>query len=374
MRKKRFLAVLLTAAMTMSSSVLVFGAPVPVTDQSKAMGSTTGSGKLEGYLNKEVFSVELPTLPADATKSPFNFYLDPQGLIEATGGIKYTSGNSGKNDGAVSVSDYGTLYFKNTVSADKPALSTNSDKLTITNKGAISVNVRLSAEVAKDGGIAISDNTNLNTTEASMYLQLVDSKGVKTLISGNGTSRDTTVSGAASGDYKVSYNATDGYSFKVLSEGDATYGAYDFRLTGSCNDTSAWADLQKSLTSNQPQIKVTWDVKPEDYVYPVAPSIVGATEYQLQAGNDVTVRVDFGQGSAAAVSINRIGNVTAGAPLDPANYEFDEATKTLTIKSSFTDLIANNNNLESGTKREFKVVFVDENGKEILVSFYLVKP
>lgn len=372
MRKKRFLAVLLTAAMTMSSSVLAFGAPV--TDQSKANGSTTGSGKLEGYLNKEVFSVELPTLPTDATKSPFNFYLDPQELIKATGGIKYTSGNSGKNDGAVSVSDYGTLYFKNTVSASKPALSTNSDKLTITNKGAISVNVRLSAEVAKDGGIAISDNTNLNTTEASMYLQLVDSKGVKTLISGNGTSRDTTVSGAASGDYKVSYNATDGYSFKVLSEGDATYGAYDFHLTGSCNDTSAWADLQKSLTSNQPQIKVTWDVKPEDYVYPVAPSIVGATEYQLQAGNDVTVRVDFGQGSAAAVSINRIGNVTAGAPLDPANYEFDEATKTLTIKSSFTDLIANNNNLESGTKREFKVVFVDENGKEILVSFYLVKP
>lgn len=381
MRKKRFLTVVLSASMVMSSTVVAFGAstvgtaPVSeVTTVSTADGSTSGNGTIEGYVDKNVFSVELPTTPV--ASSTFDFYLDPQGLIEATSGNKYVAGNS-NNRGATSVNGYGTLYFVNTLSSNKAALSTSSDSITITNKGAVDVDVAVTADITDNDGIVISDNqNNMGTEKASMYLELfsVSPNAVSDTISANGGGELTaSVSGSAAA-YKVSYNSTTNlYEYAVPSDDDVDYADYSFQLRGACNDSSAWKDL---FTANaQPSVEITWDVKPEGYVEPepAAPSIE-TLNYTLNATNanqDTNIQVDLGVGDLAATGITSITNTTSSTALTSSQYEFDATTGILTIKGSVTQPIFTNN--QNNATRSFRIVFNDANATSETIIFTISK-
>ena len=91
MNFKKLLAVGLAATMVLGSSVTAFA------DE----GSGTGSGKLEGSVSTEVFSVVLPVVAEDG--STLAFTLDPEGLIAKTSQAAYSGATFGE----------GTLFFKN---------------------------------------------------------------------------------------------------------------------------------------------------------------------------------------------------------------------------------------------------------------------
>lgn len=118
-----------------------------------AEGTTTGSGEVEGILDKEVFKVDLPVIPNDGSDTTFDFILDPQGLIRDTDSAAY--------DGADFDSKAAGLYFKNTDGSDT-WYSAESDFLKAVNMSTIPVDISITASLA--GTTKKADNKDINLT------------------------------------------------------------------------------------------------------------------------------------------------------------------------------------------------------------------
>ena len=111
MRTKRFLSVVLSAAMIAGSSVTAFAATATT---SPAHGTLTGKGSMEGIVDLDVFRVDVPTTPTSGV-TDLDFIMDPQELIKATDGKRYLSTNAANTSG-ISVNskadiEMGTVYF-----------------------------------------------------------------------------------------------------------------------------------------------------------------------------------------------------------------------------------------------------------------------
>lgn len=360
MRKKRFLSLVLSAAMVMSSSVVAFGANTGGNmDDTAKKASLLGKGSVEGYVDKDVFTVKVPTNVKHGQLDALDFILDPQKLIEATSGNKYVSSNTGKNKGITGVSnnDYGTLYFTNLLSGNKVVLSTNSDPLTFTNKGAVSVNVALKASVTDAAGIVVSNNDTLTDTQTSMFLKLVDEDDVATLISANGGEASRVVSASDSA-YSVSYNqSADKYDY--VASANSSFPTTDFYLTGGANENANWKALAE--TSAAPAIEVVWDITP---VIAGAPSIA-VKNYNITRGSSVAINVDLGTGSHAATGIARVMNIDASpSPVEIAASNYTFANGTLTLTSAFIDNLMNNDSI---TERNLRVIFDDAASTKVVI-------
>lgn len=371
MRKKRFLAVILSASMVLGSTVVSYGATYPfptenVKDETAASGNMTGDLHYEGTVSEDVFSVDLPT--KGYNDDVFDFILDPQELIYKTDALRYDK-NSGITNGqpannmlinsASQNFERSTLYFVNCISDNTSStpkvsanrLSASSDALTIVNKSAIDVDVALTANVSgMDKVDMVSTNADATGAEtASIYLALQGSASsnvatadtIVPIMKGNGASIQTQISGNDDA-YIISVNKTNGKYEKVLSENSTGFEEYSFSLTGACGgEIKNWQTIENEFVSANPKVDVVWNIKPHQDVVDAAPSLAQDT-YQVTSGTPLNVTVDLGSGALAATSIAKILQPNGAELPTPSMWTSNGNTLTFTaaavnvVKSSMT--------------------------------------
>ncbi|MBQ8197880.1 MAG: hypothetical protein IJZ76_00430 [Lachnospiraceae bacterium] len=236
----------------------VFAADTDVT-LAPAEGSASGSGEIEGIVDKDVFCVSLPTIAENS--DIFNFILDPQQLIAETEGAAF--------DGGTTFEEGASLFFESVVSGN--SISANSTKdyasqsssLIIKNKSTFDVDVDVEAEL-KD----LSDEAGTYTivpkdtedytddTTTSMYLA-VKLGNSATAITADGATASATIAKVADDSYEVVYTDEDGYTYE-LKEDVTEFPATSISLAGSCN-TNADVDWEAAKTA-APSVDLTWSV------------------------------------------------------------------------------------------------------------------
>lgn len=149
--------------------------------------------------------------------SPFDFILDPFGLIDETDAMRYGGGNVEKG---------ATLLFYN--QDGEYDFSKESDKLTIVTGEPAEVTV--SACLSDLGELAVMEDRDFSGNDVcGIYLALVDDRGNEQPLS-------------ADGEVSVSLSMESG--------------SYSFGLTGACNPDGDWKKL-----SVCPKVTVTWHVE-----------------------------------------------------------------------------------------------------------------
>ena len=168
---------------------------------------------------KDVISVELPVISED-DKSPFDFILDPHGLLYKTDAMRYGGGT---------VEEGATLLFYNKDTVYN--YSRYSDKLTITNHGTVPVIVTISADISGLGEVELAEEDDFSESEVcSIYLAIVDNQG------------------------NIQPLSVDGNT-AICMEMD--FETYSFGLIGACNPKADWQDIYI-----KPIVTITWKVEP----------------------------------------------------------------------------------------------------------------
>ncbi len=203
---------------------------------------------LEVY-GKDVVSVALPAI-SEESESPFDFVIDPQGLIFATDAAKYGGGK---------VEEGATLLFRN--HDGEYDFSRRSDSLTVKNRSNVPVIVTITASVENLGDIEIAGNTDFGDSDAcSMYLAVVDDEGNEKPVSEDGEISVSTEMRRAPEDayiYRID-EESGSYSYELSrSPDEIDFDSYSFGLTGYCNPNGKWEDV-----AVHPVVKVTWKVEP----------------------------------------------------------------------------------------------------------------
>ena len=344
-----------TAATLMLSSTTVFASGVDgddtttsgdITDIKDANGELNGSGELEGYVDKKVFRIVIPT-------TNVNFTLDPQGLLTAADKDKYTLGS-------------GAVYFENapTTTGGNATYTDKSDEIKFVNKSSYDVKVGL-AVTLDTGDISLVNSTDIGTaTVPSLNLGLLKGSDSQATDIDSAAYKSTPstlkavpeVSDSVTEGYQLTGTTTDPgdgtqpsknglyYSYKLTDS--YTAGADQtvfYKLTGSCNDVSGWANIDKAVTA-----KIAWTVTDAN-----APGITGTSYSRGSATNTYTLD-NISQGiSSIAVSadgVASLGTLPSGA------YTIDEGKTTLTIDGTKNSFIGSG---AVGQTRHFIVTFAD---------------
>lgn len=214
-RKQKFLLQSISAAVT----VLLL-----LTLSLKALAAGD-DGTVPGVSGGDVINMVLPTA-TEGEKSPFDFILDPQGLIYETDAIRYGGGV---------VEEGATLLFCN--QEGDYDFSRYSDQLTVKNQGIVPVSVTVTAYISDFEGIEIIGEENFSESQAcSVYLAIVDDQGNVQPLSAEG---------------EVSINQV----LEAASEDGPA--AYSFRLTGACSPDADWQGV-----AVHPVVTVTWRMEP----------------------------------------------------------------------------------------------------------------
>ena len=295
---KKIMAFAMAATVMMSSSVTVFADEV-------FYGNAVGGGEYVGSENTEVFDVVLPTNAEGA----FNFTLDPQKLLYATG-AKDTEA---------------TLYFGNK--------ATNSEELAITNKSSIGVDVAMEAKMSNPSGLTMSANSTFAEDEAEklLYLALVLADNDPVALTQEGKVESSTTIWAVADD-KFEWKNVDGTIKKVLKDTatDEDFKTIKFHMTGASNENGNWSDIASQKKAFNPSFEVEWTITPsgdgaED---PSAPA-----EYNFTVGTATTINVNLGKGAKKANSITSVqyGDAATGpwSPLASNMVTINESSFTL---------------------------------------------
>ena len=352
MRKfiKKSIAVTSALAMALSIAPLA-GAADGETDIDKAKGNVTVTDQFEGYVNKKVFNVVLPTVTS------ITFTLDPQGLLNIADSDKY-----GQKTGAV--------YFSNT----GDSYSDTSDAIEVTNQSSygVNANIKLTVTNTETSGITVVDSADALTdaTTPSIYLGLKKDDGAAAALKA-GETTDTKKLAAVAEDQEGGATGA-GYYIDATASGDSPLGkktyAYklgtgftasadqkaSFKLTGKCDSTSDWSKVS-STTMDNFTVAVAWDITEAEIVSDKAPSIA-TKEYTMKNDNNITVEFDLGTGALSATSISEITYMNssgASKTLDSQNYSI--SGNTLTIKSAYINSV-----ISAGvTNRNYSIKFDD---------------
>ncbi len=153
--------------------------------------------------------VDIPNvvIPIVQGNSPFDYILDPQGLVYQTDAARYGGGN---------VKENANVLFRN--SEGEYAFSDLSDKLNITNKSNIPLQVTISARIEDAGNVAMVDSiSDLHGLEPSMFMALVDDEGIISVLNSSGSSEINIVLKAApEGTYVYKLNEETGeYEYEL---------------------------------------------------------------------------------------------------------------------------------------------------------------
>ena len=344
-----------TAATLLFSTTTVFAADTgdtvdtstdtEITDPGNANGELSGSGNLEGYVDKKVFRIVLPT-------TNVNFTLDPQGLLNAADEDTYSLGS-------------GAIYFENAPTTDggSATYSNKSDDIKFVNKSSYAVKVGLavtldtgdislvkSADISSATAPALNlgllkdadttatdiDNVSFKSTPASLKAvpEVSDTVTEGYKLAGSTTDPGDGTPESTNGMY-YSYKLTDGYT--AGADQTVTY-----KLTGSCNDVAGWAKIDKAVTA-----KIAWTVTDA-----TAPSITGTT-YSRSASN--TYALENITNDIKSIEVSNDGKAPIGT-VPTAAYTVDENKTTLTIDGTKNTIIGTGG---VGNVRYFIVTFVD---------------
>lgn len=195
----------------------------------------------------DVVSVEIPVVTKNE-KSPFDFILDPQGLLYETNAMSYGGG---------AVEKGASLLFHNSTGAYN--FSRWSDCLTVTNRSTVPVTVTVSASISNLDGIGISETDNFSGDGLpSIYLAIVDDKGnIQPLFANEETILKWTMQAAPQNTYTIN-EKTQTYENIVSGNYDSIqFDTYSFALTGACNPYVDWKDI-----SCRPIVTVVWRIDP----------------------------------------------------------------------------------------------------------------
>lgn len=296
---KKYLAAILAATMTIGAPAAAMAAsvsPTEYTDPNEATGTITGTGGVEGSRSTDVFKVAVTTIPTDSTM--YNFILDPEGLIEASGATKY---------GSKKFAPSTTMYFENVTdkNANSDDYSNRSDYLTVINKGTMNVDATVTAKVSGLGSIKLAASSAFtNDTDASIFMELVDDGTGHAAVTDDGASLTKEIVASTTPNlWKTVYDAaTQTYVYTENPSVTATYNESKFALSGASNPAGDWSNL----TEATPTVEVVWKVV--EHVTPAAPSI--ATTTYANTGEAVNVTFDLGKGNLAATAIASVKNGT----------------------------------------------------------------
>lgn len=239
MKKKRIkilrMAALIAAAIFMAGS-------------DNVLAVDTVTLPLEVY-GEDVISVVFPSVN-EGDDLPFNFIMDPQGLLYKTGAVKYGGG---------SVEEGATLLFFN--HEGKYNFSGHSDRLTIRNQSNIPVIVTITASISNLGEVEVVGSPDFGESQAcSLYLALVDDKGNELPVSESGEiSVSTEMRQAPDNAYAYWLDEETGsYTYELCgSPEEIDFDYYSFGLKGCCNPNGKWQNIDA-----QPSVQVTWKIEP----------------------------------------------------------------------------------------------------------------
>ena len=198
-------------------------------------------------IKEEIISVDLPTV---GDESPFDFYIDPQGLLYETDGIKYGGGV---------VEEGAYLLFRNHNDGEYD-FSRYSDRLSVTNRSTVPVIVKITAKISDIGDLRMDqDGVFDGEDDPAIYLAIVDDEGNERVLSEDGeVSVEVELSSAPSEAYTFQYDeSTDTYKYVYQNNGDISFDSYSFGLRGECNANADWSSMSAS-----PRVMITWSVDP----------------------------------------------------------------------------------------------------------------
>lgn len=311
---KKMLAGMLVGTMVLGTNVTVGATDVKNYDTESDTASANVSGDLEGAVNSSVVKMVLPT--SEAVESTFAFNIDPQDLIKSTEAAKYPD---------TEFSGSGNVYFQNA----SGQYSDKSNKLTVTNKGTVDVDVTISAQAKNASGVnLVSSASDLTNNASGMYLGLVTASGNEAAITETAASGNYCVGGKAE-NYAPKY-ASGNYSYEIKT--DSGWNGFAFGLTGAVDvdETNAyWTDESIVL----PTVEVTWSYSKadgsNDYQKLTDGTIVGADSSEDASGGDTSGGTSD-EGTSDGTTTDKLVVASDGS----ATYTFStKPTGTLTVFS-----------------------------------------
>lgn len=252
MRNKKLLALGMASLMMVSSISTVFAADA--TDAASATGSIEGNGGIVGFIDKDVFTVSLPTV------ANIDFTIDPQELLLV-----------GTPDATLDGSQIATGYADKVLFKDTTNYLTKTKDITIVNKSTYDVDVTLDVSVTgltKDGDDPYTINlvdTSADGyeagTNADMSLTVTPTTGTSTdggdvtgsagtavaITDAAGTSIKTTIAAISDIEdaYEVKY-ASQTYSYGLKDDvSTVAFNAVAYNLSGTVNTAADWTNFNK---------------------------------------------------------------------------------------------------------------------------------
>lgn len=340
---KKLMVFSMTGAIALSPMSAMAAETVATT--SPAEGNQDGAGTLEGYVDKNVFAVVLPT----TDENTFKFTLDPQGLISAS-----KDSSSSKTDfDSATVEEGATLLFKHT----DGSYGSKSNVLTAKNKGTAPVDVKVEADATNvDPSVALSSSDTFSDKNPAIYLALTSGDTTNAVDTDSKKATfDASLLGVSADNYEVKYNnGTSKYEYTLKdSVADSEFPTVDFNLTGAANADADWSSVQ-----GVGKVTVKWTLtKATD----VAPSVVSKANYQKNSGADIKIPLNFGLGTLKAASATvAVGTTPTGSFSAIPNLVYVSDSNIVIDKSAWS-------NVASGSKRYLQVTFDDSTSTTAII-------
>lgn len=343
------------AAMTMAATMLVSSGLTVFAQDTEGTG--TGNGKYEGYVEEvSAFSVKVPTT---AAANQFDFFVDPNGLLESTDYAQLGAEESDFEDGA-------TLYFTRTVAGSvTEKYGKDSDSITLQNMSSYDVDVEVTATITGVDGVTLAETDEVSDAEEpTIYLAIVAGSTTEAITSDGGKVTDQ-IAGEP-GNFEIKWDSSSSkYVYGLIGTTDEEnptkpWKTLEFNLTGACGGT--WTDAQKDVA---PVVSLTWKVTDPNAA--VAPSIE-TTTYSYNRTQSLTITTSFGQGSLGATAISKIIFSVDGTA------QTSDYTSRCTINDNEIVFPSGMlNSLSVGGKGYLIVIFDDDAATEVVVTLNIAK-
>lgn len=354
---KKLAAITMAATMLVSSGVTAFAEDDPNT------GTDTGSGKYEGSVDEtSAFTVDVPTNAANV----FNFFVDPNGLLEETGYARFKDLSESKDN----FEEDATLFFTRTVAGTvTKKYGKDSDSVTLTNMSSYEVDVEVTASIAGVDSITLAENAEDigDAEDPTLYLAIVSGSQTEVITSDGATLTDT-IDGKPD-NYEIKWNSSDGkYEYGLTEDAttddpddtDSAWEKLSFNLTGACG--GKWTDEQAEVA---PVVTLTWKIT--DPNAEAAPSIA-TTEYSYDRTTTIPITASLGGGSLAATAITKVEGSTDGRTVAL------DLTSACGISGNTFTLPSNQfAGAKVGEKRYLIVTFNDDEGTKVVLTLNITK-
>ncbi len=195
----------------------------------------------------DVVNIQYPIV---GENSPFDFIVDPLGLVYETAAARYGGGLVEEGAG---------ILFRNTDS--EYSFSGKSDLLSIVNKGNVPVKVQIIAKMTYAGpAVIVDDLSKLEGNEPSLFFGLMGEDGLLSVFTQEGeTVIDMILEPVPEGTYAYVWNeAANRYDMNMLEGVDESrFDSFKFGVMANCNRGGDWGGV-----TDLPKISVTWKTEP----------------------------------------------------------------------------------------------------------------